>query len=355
MRRPTIQNLAVATIGILVVAVALWSYRVLASVMPYTIGVYAGIFEVLATLICLFVFCTMAHWEEIGTWRRACAAVTVGVSSSLLITFTAGVTLDEMFAPKYLWTVWNIERLGGHIQVEELRGKDVWVSLDGPQVTDAGLAYLEAFPRLRSLGLFNTKITDAGLQHLKGSSHLRFLHLSFNNVTDDGLLYLRGLTNLTELELSGTKVTDDGLEHLRGLTQLYLLRLGMTRVTDAGLERLKGLTRLDQLDLQQTQVTDEAQKHFSRHYRSAGLRGSRWLAVVAKLNQESSCAPPSRQIIPLGPAPTAGAIPTPPARRRGRYPASPIPCDGESPTSAPSGASAPRVRTHGAETGNFLR
>jgi hypothetical protein len=183
--------------------------------MPTTVGTDATIFAVFLALACFCIYCTVTRWKGLGPWRRAYAATTVGISSLLLTGFMVLVVQDEMLAPKYLWAVWNLERLGGHIQVEELRGQAVWVSLDGPKVTDAGLVYLEAFPRLRSLCLLDTKITDVGLKHLEGLNRLRFLRLSFNNVTDDGLLYLGGLTDLVELDLSRTKVTDQGVKKLQ--------------------------------------------------------------------------------------------------------------------------------------------
>lgn len=253
------RHIAVVATGILAVAAALWCYWFLASFMPTTIFIDASIFVPLATLVYICIY-RVTGWKAIGTWRRVYAAATLGISSSLLVGFMVLVAQDEMFAPKYLWAVWNIKRLDGHVQIEELRGRDVWVSLNGPRVNDAGLAYLEAFPRLRSLHLLDTKITDAGLQHLKGLNHLRFLHLDFNNVTDDGLLYLGGLTNLIELTLSGTKVGDVGLERVKGLTQLYILRLEGTRVTDAGLAHLATLTKLKWLNLQGTRVTDTGEK-----------------------------------------------------------------------------------------------
>lgn len=260
-----IWHVVVAITGVVAVVALLWCYTVLASILPYTINTIVSMFVLLAALLGFCVFRTFTRWKQIGMWRRTYTVVTVVVLSSLLVAFVFVVAQDSegMFSPKCIWAVWRLERLGGHIQVEELRGKDVWVSLGGldePQVTDTDLVYLEAFPRLYSLWLTSTRVTDAGLEHLRGAVRLHFLHLAFTNVTDKGLPQLRGLARLEDLDLTGTKVTDAGLEHLKALPQLRQLRLACTQVTDAGLKHLRVLLYLRDLDLQDTHVTSEGVK-----------------------------------------------------------------------------------------------
>ncbi len=135
----------VVAIGILAVAAVVWCYGVLVSVVPCTANTTAAVFVVLTILVASCIFRAFKCWNGLETWRRVYAVVAVGVSSSLLVAFIALVSQEEMFAPKYVWAVWKIERLGGYIQVEEVRGNGVWITLGGddkPQVTDVDLECL---------------------------------------------------------------------------------------------------------------------------------------------------------------------------------------------------------------------
>jgi hypothetical protein len=243
MRHPfTVRNVVIAAIVVLAVAAIVWCNVTLASAAPYTARSNTGVFVVLTALAWFCIVRAVKRWAGLGAWRRIYATVTVGVSSALLVAFIVLVAQDEVFAPKHLFAIWKLERLGGHILVEELRGKAVWVSLGGqdkPQVTDADLVCLEAFPRLYSFRLLDAQVTDAGLEHIRGAAQLHFLCLPFTNVTDNGLLHLQGLTKLVELDLSGTRVTDSGLEHLKNLSELRQLSLRRTRVTEQGIKKLQ--------------------------------------------------------------------------------------------------------------------
>ncbi len=148
----------------------------------------------------------------------------------------------------------EIDRLGGKVIADPdkvHRSTAVWgvVLAWTDEVTDAGLAHLEALTQLQYLDLSVTKITDAGLKHVKGLVQLQSLNLQVTKVADAGLEHLKGLTKLQVLNLWRTQVTDTGLVHLQGLTKLQVLNLSETQVTDAGLIHLKGLTQLKMLDL----------------------------------------------------------------------------------------------------------
>ena len=180
-----------------------------------TFGSAATAFVVLAALACFCVFRAFTRWRGLVAWQRVYAVVTAGASSALLVAFIIQVAQNPMFAPKYLWAIWKIERLGGKVTVDELRTEAVWVYLDGPQVTDADLAHLEAIPRLRSLSLLGTPVSDTGLVHVQRLSDLHFLNLAYTNVTDGGLLHLQRLGNLESLDLRGTKLTNEGVKNLQ--------------------------------------------------------------------------------------------------------------------------------------------
>jgi hypothetical protein len=91
------------------------------------------------------------------------------------------------------------------------------ISLDLQQtkVTDAGLAALAPFVKLRKLQLQNTGITDAGLAHLRQLSELEVVNLYGTGVTDDGLLSLTGLKHLKKIYLWQSKVTEEGAAKFR--------------------------------------------------------------------------------------------------------------------------------------------
>lgn len=86
-----------------------------------------------------------------------------------------------------------IESLGGDCSTEndEDDGPIVIVTLAGTRATDADLARLKSFPKLRMLDLSGTSITDAGLVHLKKLSQLETLTLTGTRVTNAGIADLQ--------------------------------------------------------------------------------------------------------------------------------------------------------------------
>jgi hypothetical protein len=89
------------------------------------------------------------------------------------------------------------------------------------------------------LSLDGTEVTDAGMEHLKGLTQLQWLDIGGTKITDAGLEHIKSLTQLQNLCLRGTEVTDAGLEHVQGLTQLYGLDLFLTKTTDVGVKKLQ--------------------------------------------------------------------------------------------------------------------
>lgn len=83
------------------------------------------------------------------------------------------------------------------------------------------------------------------------------VRLEGRNISDEEVSYVERLTSLEGLSLTGSAVTDDGLVHLRRLTALRILWLDDTEITDAGLKHLQGFSRLIQLTLTGTQVTQQ--------------------------------------------------------------------------------------------------
>lgn len=86
-----------------------------------------------------------------------------------------------------------IDDLGGDCSTDndEDDGPIVIVTLAGTRATDADLARLKSFPKLRMLDLSATQITDAGLTHLKKLKQLETLTLTGTRVTDGGIADLQ--------------------------------------------------------------------------------------------------------------------------------------------------------------------
>ena len=126
------------------------------------------------------------------------------------------------------WAMYNVEDMRPQTWLEEhfddpggsddpvCAVKVLFVSLDGPKVTDASLKLLKELKSLQylGLGLSGTNVTDTGLERLQGLS-VGILDLSNTNVTDAGLERLKGMSNLEELDLTGTKVTNEGVKKLQ--------------------------------------------------------------------------------------------------------------------------------------------
>src|SRR5579872_5132857 len=83
---------------------------------------------------------------------------------------------DEALSPEQQAAVEAIERLGGKIEYDkqhQVRGID----LRNQRVTDAQLAPLEAFPKLKTLVLWGPRVTSRGLAHIAGLTDLVDLEL----------------------------------------------------------------------------------------------------------------------------------------------------------------------------------
>ncbi len=124
-------------------------------------------------------------------------------------------------------------------------------------ITDAGIANLNALPALIKIDLYNTSTGDASLEHLSRFGTLRSLSMQQTAVTNAGLKYLAGLSSLDSLNLGNTAINDSGLIHLKTLAGLQWLQLSFTNVTDSGLMNLQDLKSLRELYLTDTQVSDD--------------------------------------------------------------------------------------------------
>jgi hypothetical protein len=109
-------------------------------------------------------------------------------------------------------------------------GSVVALELQQTRVTDAGLASLAPFVKLRNLQLQNTALTDAGLVHLGKVPSLEVVNLYATGVTDAGLQHLAPLKHLKKVYLWQSKVTEEGARQLRSAVPGVDVDLGLPAV-----------------------------------------------------------------------------------------------------------------------------
>lgn len=148
-------------------------------------------------------------------------------------------------------------------ELEQLERKSELTRLciSGPEITDAGMAHIRAFPQLQSLILRNVRFTGDGLAPLRSLGRLKCVTLRNVDLRDNALKHLSGLSQIESLFLEGPQVTNAWLEQIQGLTQLQMLSIEDAKVTDAGLRHVETLTRLRNLNLAGTMVGDEGLRH----------------------------------------------------------------------------------------------
>lgn len=132
------------------------------------------------------------------------------------------------------------------------------------KASDADLALLKGWPKLRVLALTSENISDVGLRHIEELMELQELALGSIEITDAGLIHIEKLKCLKKLSLNGMEIHDAGLAHVKALKGLEFLDLEETNVTDAGLAHLEGLAGLQILNLARTEVTDAALVHLKK-------------------------------------------------------------------------------------------
>ncbi|MDO4574854.1 MAG: hypothetical protein Q4D98_06530 [Planctomycetia bacterium] len=142
------------------------------------------------------------------------------------------------------------------------------LNLSSSAFSDEGMAMVGTFTKLEELRLDDTNVTDAGMEPLAGLAELKLLNLQGAMVSDIGLQYLAGLVGLMELYLGGTipyqgkiyesPISDKGLSYLQNLVELRILHLNDTQVSDRGMPLLSKLNELRELNLADTYITDEA-------------------------------------------------------------------------------------------------
>lgn len=158
------------------------------------------------------------------------------------------------------------------------------INAHSAKLSDADMAYLADFPKLKKLELnVNPKITDESLQHLNGLGELRILSLFYcpqlngsgfehlaeldqlvildignnENIADESLIHLQQIDSLRILLASPLHgITDEGVKNLSQLGSLRRLMLSGDQITDGGIQHLASLNHLEVLTLSGAQLTE---------------------------------------------------------------------------------------------------
>jgi Leucine-rich repeat (LRR) protein len=133
-------------------------------------------------------------------------------------------------------------------------GKLVELYVSRTQVTDEGLAVLDATPKLEGLGLGETKIAEDTIIRIGRLSELRTLVLSKARTTRGVLAELGKLHQLERLYLDDCRATDETVAALAKLRELRVLHLAGTDVSDVALATLRTFSQLDELTVGDTRM-----------------------------------------------------------------------------------------------------
>ena len=140
-----------------------------------------------------------------------------------------------------------------------------YLSLNGTQVTDEGLAKLASLQRLEDLDLGDTTITGAGFANVEFAL-LRKLYLRrCRKLTVDGFQQIVKCQNLEKLNLIESNIDDPFLQEIAKLPRLKTLWADHTRLTNVGLPYLYGMTQLRSFTPDKTAVTREGMQQLRKH------------------------------------------------------------------------------------------
>lgn len=134
----------------------------------------------------------------------------------------------------------------------------------GERTTDKGLPYLFSVPKLRILGLMDSRITDRGM-HVVSLLPLTDLGCGGTRITDFGFLAVAHLEKLEFPNVCETRISDvSATRVLPRLTRLKHLDMHETQVGDATVETLPALCGLKWLSLSRTKITDKCVPHLKQ-------------------------------------------------------------------------------------------
>ena len=79
----------------------------------------------------------------------------------------------------------------------------VWEGQDYDYLSDAGLAHIKDWTKLKNLKLTSSRFTDEGLSHIEAIKTLKAISLDDTGITDEGMKHVAGLKKLKRLRIRG--------------------------------------------------------------------------------------------------------------------------------------------------------
>lgn len=125
------------------------------------------------------------------------------------------------------------------------------------QITDASISQITIFENLERFEMRgNSKVTDEGIKNLSLLTKLSYLDLSnCTQLTGKGLQVENAFNQLTHLDLSYCNISEEDLEILSQFTNLKTLKLvGCENITPEGLQVLKRLPKLESLIIEHESI-----------------------------------------------------------------------------------------------------
>jgi len=117
------------------------------------------------------------------------------------------------------------------------------------------IALAQKLPHLESLNLSKLNVNGA-MAEIGKMQKLKSLDLNYTDLNDEGIKSISQLVSLESLSMTDAKVTDVGMTALEPLINLTSLNLANVKITDNGLGHLKNMANLGILLLGQSDITD---------------------------------------------------------------------------------------------------
>ncbi|MCA9098112.1 MAG: hypothetical protein KDA36_06995, partial [Planctomycetaceae bacterium] len=205
--------------------------------------------------------------------------ITLRCSVPLLVLLMLLLLYNSLFSPTATY-IRRIESLGGNVyrekrfpnMIAELlpsaigEGRIVGLYIENPAPQESEIAqWLQAFPNLQRISLWNTQTTDELIDEIMAHRELQFLWLCKTNVTDVGIEKLSRQSSLSGLYLDETPITDEAIAHLVKLSQLNRLSCANTNLTDASVDHFLRMPDLGQLDVHGTKISQPALDRLRQH------------------------------------------------------------------------------------------
>jgi hypothetical protein len=155
------------------------------------------------------------------------------ISDKSLISISHMKELTELTFPETGVTAKGLDSLA------ELTSLNILVA-SANDLGDAAMPKLLPLKQLHSLNLDRTKLSDVGVKVLSKLNNLTFLNICKNpHVTNAGIAYLVALPKLESLDVSQTAITIDVLPHLKKMKSLKFFTCQFCKISKDDLQTMK--------------------------------------------------------------------------------------------------------------------